>query len=171
MELKDLTAEVITAAIEGFYQTLSRHLAFIAKEVGNESMSVPRIPRKMGTFRFTYFFAAELDQIFRFALGGLPAQKRFVLDLCALVERLLFSTPHGERVPVPDAFWNTTLGFAMRAAQARVRLRFEDQVSGADIALLCTLSPAELDAVGLAGPGPFAAEAVRTVFEKHEIPA
>ena len=171
MELKDLTPEVIESSLEGFYQVMSKHLAYVAKEMGNESMSIPRVPRKMGIHEFSYFFAAELDQLFRYSLGGLSAQISFVNRMCDMVESLLFTTPHGERVTPDKGWYDTPVGFAVSVSRARVHLRTDGaQVTLKEIQLMSNLSAADLQEDGLTGDGPFPSEKLQFIFEKRHIP-
>lgn len=172
MLLSELTSEVIHSEIKAFYKRVSGHVAFVVKTVGNEAMSVPRIPRKMGVYQFDYFFAADLDQIFRFALGGMSASRAFILELCEAVEAVLFTNAWGVRTAPPTDYLASPLAFALSAARARCALRRENGPAlVADEVRVLTGEPDDvLTAAGLLAAGGDAPAAVRDYCEQRQLP-
>lgn len=173
MEPRDLTPETIRSAIKDFYDTTSAHVGLIVKAVGNERQAVPRTPRKLGTFQFDYFFAADIDQLARYALGGLQASRSFILELCETVETALFSCAAGIRVPPPAEWYDTPLGFIVRACRARAALRQEDGplLDAAAVRALADRSDKVLKAAGLLRKGGDPPAAVRAFLENEGLPA
>jgi len=171
MELRDLTPEAIKGAIKEFYEIASGHVGRIVKAVGNERIAIPRTPRKLGTFQFDYFFAADLDQLARYALGGMPASRSFVLELCETIEGTLFSCAAGARVPPPAEWFDTPLGCIVRASRARAALRQEDgpALDADAVRALADRSDKVLKGAGLLQKGGDGPAAVRAFFEKEGI--
>jgi hypothetical protein len=172
MELRDLTPEAIKAAIKEFYEVTSGHVGRIVKAVGNERISLPRTPRKLGTYQFDYFFAADIDQLARYALGGMQASRSFVLELCETVEGTLFTCASGVRVPAPAEWYDAPLGFIVRASRARAALRQEEgpPLDADAVRTLADRSDKVLKVGGLLKKGGDSPEDVRAFFEKEGIP-
>ena len=172
MTINDLKPETIKEAIREFYDVASRHVTWMAKKVGNENTTIPRSPRKLGTFQFPYFFAADIDQLARFAMGGLQASSQFVLGHCETIERVLFSAPAGGSVPFPADWHEKGVGGIVSIARARCALRREpgEPLTAAQVHALTCLSEEDLRAGGLLAEGGDAPAAVRDFMEKSELP-
>jgi hypothetical protein len=172
MELKDLTPEAVKTAIRNFYEKTSAHVGKIVKAVGNERQSIPRTPRKMGTFQFDYFFAADLDQLARYALGGLEVARPFVLELCETIEMALFSCAAGIRVPPPAEWSDTPVGYIVRVARARAALRrqVETPLTADEVRALTGLPDDVLTAAGLLREGGDPQAAVKSFLESERLP-
>jgi len=146
MNITDLTPETIQGAISDFYRVVDQHVANLVFSVAAERYSIPRFPRRLGSAEFKYFFAADLDLLFRYALGGVDASQSHVRSLCKKVETILFAsaaTPQPQETP-PE-FVDTVLGTAIRAARARTILRQDDAwLSRDEISLLSGFSPQKI---------------------------
>ena len=172
LTVHDLTPDAIMAAITEFYDLASGHVTRIAKRVGNETTVIPQFPRKLGTYQFPYFFAADIDQLSRFAMGGLQAANKFVLDLCATVESVLFTAPVGGRVPVPEDWHAKGIGGIVFVAQARCALRREEgpSLTHAQVRAVTGATDEDLKSGGLLAKRGDAPAAVRDYCEKNELP-
>ncbi len=138
LKLEDLGQSSIEDAIKEFYKVLNGHVAEIVMTVAHDRYSIPREPRRMGNAQFGFYFAADLDLLFRFALGGAEASGSLVEDLAQKVIDLLELAPGGGRAPLDwSTFGGTALGVAVKAAQARVKLRREaEPLSAEEVCLL-----------------------------------
>jgi len=173
MKLSDLTPEAVADAIEVFYAQVSGHVAEVVHGVSFARYSIPQESRRIGTREFPYHLAADIDLLFRFALGEAEASPGHIETLCGRVIDLLHVAPAG-RVEVDwEAFADTPLGLAVLACRARSRLRTEDgMMSGDELGLLSGLSKQKLRAAKLKrGPGGYHASDVRSLFAKEGVPA
>lgn len=173
MKLSDLTPEAIEEAIEVFYGQVSGHVAQVIHAVSFARYSIPQERRRMGAREFPYHLAADIDLLFRFALGRADASPGHIESLCARLIDLLHVAPAG-RIEVDwDTFSETSLGLAVLACRGRTRLRAEDgTVSGDELQLLSGLSKQKLRAAKLKRvPGGYHAPDVRSLFAKEGIPA
>lgn len=172
MRLRDLSPAAIQGAIKEFYEKTSAQVAWLVKTVGNERISIPRTPRKLGTFQFDYFFAADIDQLARYALGGLEMSRKFVLELCDATEAALYRCASGDVVTPPPEWFDTAIGFIVRVCRARAALRKEDGPPlGADaVRALADASDSALKKAGLLQKGGDSPEDVRAFLEKNGLP-
>ena len=175
MEQNDLTPEGIEAAISKLYQQLSSHVADVVLAVSRERYSIPKERRRMGAAEFPYYFAADLDLLFRYALWGAEASAGHVEGLCDKVLDPLHSAPAG-RVPEDwDALGKTQLGVAIQLCRARIKLRADDEsLSAQEVALLSGLTPQKIAAARMKkakskGVTTYAAPDVRSLFIKEGV--
>ncbi len=173
MKLSDLTPEAIEDAIEVFYGQVSGHAAKVIHVVSLARYSIPQERRRLGAREFPYHLAADIDLVFRFALGEAEASSAHIESLCVSLIDLLHVAPAGRVEVIWDTFGETPLGMAVRACRARSRLRAEDgMVSGDELRLLSGLSKQKLRAAKLKrGPGGYHASDVRSLFAKEGVPA
>ena len=177
MKLENLTKHIIDDAVETFYKTVSKHIGTITKEVAGETYSIPRAPRKMGAYEFPYFFAVELDQIFRFALGGMPAQTHYILGLCDKITEILWSNAMKKKYDVDwDSWKETPLGLAVLACRTRVKLRDEEGLLTIDeVLLLGSMDREDLNDTPLASAidektNQIPSKVAKEFFERERIP-
>ncbi|MCA9522628.1 MAG: hypothetical protein KC609_16740 [Myxococcales bacterium] len=180
MKLENLSKHIIADAIDTFYKTINKHVSHVVKVLGGETYSVPRTPRKVGFKEYEFFYAADLDTLFHYALGEAKASPSYIRTICSDVEVLLTRNAVGKSVPLDWAeFGQTALGLAIRAARARMKLRDgadDESMSGEEVSLLSSVGVAELDELPLepkkgkkGAPLEFQVEDVRKAFEKENI--
>ncbi len=175
LKLEDLTQFGIEHAIQRFYKTLNGHVAKIVMDVAHERYSIPREPRRMGAASFDYYFAADLDLLFRYALGGAEASGVLIEETCQKVLDLLELAPNGARAPMDwSTFLDEPLGVAIKAALARVKLRRQsDPLTSDEVCLLAGWTPQKLASAKIAKvhgkKGLYDPEAVHAVFEREGI--
>lgn len=176
LKLEDLTQTSIEQAIQDFYKTMSSHVARIVYDVAHERYSIPRDRRRLGNAEFNFYFAADLDLLFRYALGGVEASGTLIEETFRKVIDLLELAPHGGRAPLDwDKFLETPLGVALKAAEARVKLRrLSDPLSSEDICLLSGWNAQKLASAKLSKankkPGTYyEPESIREAFEKEGV--
>ncbi len=173
MKLSELTPSAIERAIDQFYSSVSGHVAQAVHSVSLARYSIPRERRRLGTRQFPYHLAADIDLLFRYALGQAEASAGHISGLCDTLLDLLHSAPAG-RVPEDwKALADTPLGLAVLAARARIKLRDDDSaLSAGDVELLCGLSRRRLSAARIERKGGlYPAPAVRVWFEKEGVPS
>jgi hypothetical protein len=175
MKLSDLTPESIQGAIAAFYKELSDHVAGVVFAVARARYSIPRERRRMGAAEFQYYFAADLDLLFRYALGGAEASVAHVEGMCAQVLDLLHAAPRGRVAEDWAELSRTPLGVAILACRARIRLRDDEgQLTAAEVVLLSGLTPQKLTAAKLksrkrGAETVYPAPEVRALFEKEGV--
>ena len=151
-KLEDLNQIGIEHAIQDFYKKLSAHTARIVMDVAHDRYSIPREPRRMGNAQFDFYLAADLDLLFRYALGGVEASGTLIEELIRKVIDLLELAPNGGRAPIDwKSFSETFLGIAMKASQARVKLRRQSEpLSAEEVYLLSGWSSQKLASAKIA---------------------
>lgn len=171
MKLADLTPAAIDRAIDQFYAGVSGHVARAVYAVSMARYSIPREPRRIGPREFPYHLAAELDLLFRFALGDAEASSAHIGLLCETVLDLMHAAPAGRVKEDWKALANTPLGVAVLASRARIALRDDDgSLTAAQITLLSGLSKHKLSAAKITKKrGGYPAPAVRGWFEKQGV--
>ncbi|MBM4321165.1 MAG: hypothetical protein FJ125_14750 [Deltaproteobacteria bacterium] len=176
LKLEDLNQTSIEQAIQEFYKTMNSHVARLVMDMAHERYSIPRDRRRMGNAEFQYYFAADLDLLFRYALGGVEASGTLIEDIVRTVVDLLEIAPNGGRSPMEwDRFGDTPLGTALKAAEARVRLRRQSEpLSSEEICLLSGWNVQKLASAKLTKaakkPGTFYEPAsVKEAFDKDGV--
>jgi len=175
MKLADLTREGIESAISAFYTSLSAHVAEVVFAVSRERYSIPRERRRLGPAEFPYYFAADLDLIFRFAVGEGEASASHVDGLCTQVLDVLHCAPAGRVEEDWRELSKTALGLAIKACRTRIKLRDDDALlTSAEVVLLSDLSPQKIAAARLKskrrkGTTSYPAPEVRALFIREGI--
>lgn len=173
LKLEDLTQTTIERAIQELYKTVNSHVADAVMTIARDTYSIPREPRRMGNARFDFYFAADLDLLFRYSLGGVEASGTLIEDLVTSVVDLLEIAPSGGRASIDWAsFGDTALGLAITAAQARVKLRRQaEPLTSEEICLLSGWNSQKLAAakINKEGKGLYEAAGVREVFMRDNI--
>jgi hypothetical protein len=173
LKLEDLTQTVIEQAIKDFHKSMSGHVSSIVMHMAHDRYSIAREPRRMGNAQFSYYFAADLDLLFRYALGGAEASGTLIEGIASTVLDLLELSPSGARASLNwDTFIDTPLGVAVKAALARVRLRRQSEPLAADeVCLLSGWNPQKLAAAKIQKDDTkkalYAPEAVKDAFERE----
>ena len=176
MKLADLTKEGIESAISAFYKQLSDHVAGVVLSVSRERYSIPRERRRLGPAEFPYYFAADLDLLFRFALGEAEASAAHIEGLCTAVLDLLHTAPAGRVEEDWDELSRTPLGLCVQVCRARIKLRDDDEeLTSAEVGLMSGLSPQKIAAARLKsrrrkrGATFYPAPEVRALFDKEGV--
>lgn len=175
MKLADLTKEGIEGAISAYYKSLSDHVAGVVLAVSRERYSIPRDRRRLGPLEFPYYLAADLDLLFRYALGAAEASAAHVGGLCDQVLELLHAAPAGRVEEDWGELSKTPLGVAIQACRARIKLRDDDEVlAAAEVVLLSELTPQKIAAARMGsrkrkGTTVYPAPEVRALFEREGI--
>ena len=171
LKLEDLTQTAIERAIQDFYKAVSTHVAGAVMIIARDRYSIPREPRRLGNAQFDYYFAADLDLLFRYALGGVEASGTLIENLIETIVDLLEIAPSGGRAPTDwTQFGDTALGGAIAAARARVKLRRQsDPLTSEEICLLSGWNSQKLAAAKIpkAGKGQYQADGVKAAFDKE----
>lgn len=146
LKLEDLSQFGIEHAIQDFYKTMSNHVAGIVWEVAHYRYSIPRERRRLGNAEFQYYFAADLDLVFRYALGGVEASGTLIETNVQKIVDLLETSPAGGRCPLDwEKLVETPMGIALKGAMARVKLRREaEPLTSDEICLLAGWNPQKL---------------------------
>ena len=143
MKLENLRKHIIEDAIEDFYKTINKHVDRLVRIVANETYGILRAPRRHGIKEYEFFFAADLDKMFQFALGELKASPSYIKGVCNSVVTALTTNPQKQVVPMDwQEFGSTPLGLGVQAALARLTLREseEDQmISAEEVSVLSSI--------------------------------
>ena len=180
MKLENLSKHIVADSIDTFHKTINKHISHVVKVMGGETYSIPRTPRKVGFKEYEFFYAADLDTLFQYALGEAKASSSYIRGICNDVETLLTKNALGQSSPLNwGEFGETALGLAIRASRSRMKLRDgedEELMSADEVSLLSSVSISELDELPLSpkkGKKGAAVEYevgdVRKAFEKENI--
>jgi hypothetical protein len=176
LKLEDLTQTGIEQAITEFYKTINAAVARAVFDISHERFSIRMERRRLGNAEFKFYFAADLDLLFRYALGGVDASGTLIEELIGKVVDLLELAPNGGRAPIQwESFLDTYLGAAIKAAEARVKLRRQsDPLSSDEVLLLSGWNTQKLASAKLTKankkPGTFyEAESVKEAFLRENV--
>ena len=171
MKLAELTPEAIERAIDELYSKVSGHVASRIHAVSLARYSIPRERRRIGPRLFRYHMASDVDLLFRFALGEAEASAVHIAGLCDTVLDLLHIAPLGRVAEDWKTLRCTSLGVAVLAARARVKLRDDDEtLSATQVELLSGLTKRKLTAAKIPKErGGYPAPAVRRWFDKEGV--
>ena len=176
MNVSDLTPKVIEQALSKFYPVVSDHVQELVLLMSGLRFSIPKNQRRIGAASFEYFFAADLDRLFEFAIGRADVSASHIEGLCARILDVLHRAPAGRLTEDWELLGRQPVGAAILAARSRIRLRDENgELSGTDIAILSGVSPqkvagAKMDRLrGKGAQAVYPAEEVRALFEREGI--
>lgn len=169
MRIADLTPNVIKDTIEDFYDRCSDVYTRLAQILANENAAILRRPRRVGNAEFPFFFAGILDEMVRYGLGGLQASPAYIEKGCTQIEQALSARAGGD-VPFDISdLYDKPLGFVVRLARLRTRLRAgEDGYKLDEVLCLSTASQADLKKTlkELGAKSPYTAEQVKKALEQ-----